>query len=108
MGIHLRETTMKNLLLAGACALALVSLGGCGTLAGGSSNLPATIDALAHAGCTGDLTFSGGASTAAGVSPGSAHVENSFHGACDPRNARATPPVPPAPAPTPAPAPPTT
>lgn len=89
---------MKLTLLAG-CALASVTLSGCGTLGGsGPSNLAPVIDALARAGCTGDLSFSGGATTAAGISPGSAHIENAFHGACDPRNAQ---PVAPAPAPSP-------
>lgn len=81
---------MKILTLAG-CVLAAASLSACALPGGGTSGLAPAIDALAHAGCTGNLDFNVGATTAAGISPGSAHLENTFHGACDPRNA--PPPV---------------
>lgn len=70
-----------------ACAAA-VSLSACGTVSGGQSGLAPVIDALARAGCAGNFSFGGGATTAAGLSPGSGHIENSFSGTCDPRNAR--------------------
>lgn len=88
---------MKIILTLAACALAAVALSGCGTLSAGQSNLAPVITALAAAGCTGDLQFNIQAGSAAGISPGSFSVGNTFHGACDPRNAPATG-VPPAPA----------
>lgn len=78
---------MKMILLAG-CALASIALAGCGTVNGAQSGLAPVIDALARAGCSGSFSFSGGASTAAGISPGSANIANAFNGTCDPRNAK--------------------
>ena len=72
---------MTKILFAGAACVAALALSGCGTLTGnGPSNLAPVIDALARAGCTGDLSFSGAAGTASGMSMGSAHIENAFHG----------------------------
>jgi hypothetical protein len=69
-----------------ACAAA-VSLSGCGTL-GASQNLAPVIDALANAGCMGDLQLGIQAGSAAGLSPGAFAVSNTFHGSCDPARAR--------------------
>ncbi len=72
--------------VATAAALAL-GLSACGTLNSKPADLAPVIDALAHAGCSGNLHFGIGATTAAGISPGAAHVENTFDGKCDPRDA---------------------
>jgi hypothetical protein len=69
-----------------ACAAA-VALSGCTSMTGSS---PAQfVDSLANAGCTGDVVISLGAGSAAGLSPGAFHAENTFHGSCDPSRVRA-------------------
>jgi len=79
--------TFRFLAATALACVAAVNLSGCALLNAKPSDLAPTIDALARAGCTGDLTFTAGAGSAAGLSPGSFHAENSFHGSCDPRNA---------------------
>lgn len=82
-------------LIALAIAAAAVTLAGCGTISNQASQLAPLVDALARAGCSGTLHDSIGAQTAAGLSPGAAHVEHTFDGKCDPRDASgvAAPPV---------------
>jgi hypothetical protein len=80
---------MKTPILAGCAVLSALALSGCGTLGSGPSNLAPVIDSLAHAGCSGNLHFAIGAGSAAGLSPGSFHAENTFDGKCDPRDAPA-------------------
>lgn len=80
---------MKTILLAGCAVLSALALTACGTLGGGPSNLAPVIDSLAHAGCSGNLHFAIGAGSAAGLSPGAFHAENTFDGKCDPRDAPA-------------------
>lgn len=75
---------MKTLLMAGACALAAVSLSGCALLSAKPADLAPAIDALGRAGCTFNFSISGGAATAAGLSPGAGHAENTLTGGCNP------------------------
>lgn len=75
---------MKLAIIA-AAALSL-GLGGCAL---NKIDLPATINALAAAGCKGTISNSVTATTAAGLSPGSASVTHTFTGSCDPANAHA-------------------
>lgn len=77
---------MKRLLMAGACAAAVLSLGACAGLQ--KIDLPATVNALAAAGCKGTIHDTVTATTASGISPGSASVTHDFNGSCDPANAR--------------------
>lgn len=77
---------MKILIIAAAAAA--VALSGCGTLGKQGDQLAPIIDALARAGCSGVLHNSIGAQTAAGISPGAAHVEHTFDGKCDARDAK--------------------
>lgn len=86
---HRRRLALAVLAIFGAS----VALSGCGTMGSGPSQLAPVIDSLAHAGCTGNLHFGIGAGSAAGLSPGSFHVENTFDGACDPRNATPAPQI---------------
>lgn len=79
---------MKILTLAGCAVLSALALSGCGTLGNAPAQLAPVIDALGRAGCTGNLHFGIGAGSAAGMSPGAFHVENTFDGSCDPRNAK--------------------
>lgn len=79
---------MKTLIIAGCAVLSALALSACSTVGGAQTGLAPVIDALARAGCAGNFSFGGGATTAAGLSPGSGHIENSFSGTCDPRNAK--------------------
>lgn len=74
---------MKLAIIA-AAALSL-GLGGCAL---NKVDLPATISALAAAGCKGTISNSVTATTASGLSAGSASVTHNFTGTCDPANAR--------------------
>lgn len=80
---------LKILLLCGCAAALAFSQTACAILGAKPAELAPVIDAMARAGCTGDFSFSAGAGSAAGLSPGSFHADNSFKGGCDPRNAPA-------------------
>jgi hypothetical protein len=71
-----------------ACLAVGAALSGCAILGAKPAELAPLVDSLANAGCVGDLSFNAGAGSAAGLSPGAFHAENSFKGGCDPRNAR--------------------
>lgn len=81
---------MKTITIMTACAAAVLSLGGCAL---NKLDIPGTVNALAAAGCKGTLDISGAAATATGVSVGSAHAENAFHGDCDPSRVQHPPAV---------------
>lgn len=78
--LHRRRAAFLVLALFGAS----VALSGCGTMANQAAQLAPLVTALAQAGCSGTLHDSIGAQTAAGLSPGAAHVEHSFDGKCEP------------------------
>lgn len=90
IGSGIMEKTMKTkiLLTAGAMALVGVNLSGCALLGAKPAELAPVIEALADAGCQGDLQFNAGAGSAAGLSPGAFHLDNTFHGSCDPARGR--------------------
>lgn len=78
--LHRRRAAVVLLALFGAS----VALSGCGTMANQAAQLAPLVTALAQAGCAGTLHDSIGAQTAAGLSPGAAHVEHTFDGKCEP------------------------
>lgn len=71
---------MKLIALSAACAA--MSLGGCASLS--KVDIPATVNALAAAGCKGTIHNTVTATTASGISPGSASATHDFSGDCDP------------------------
>lgn len=74
-----------KLIALSAAACAAMSLGGCASLS--KVDIPATVNALAAAGCKGTIHNTVTATTASGISPGSASVTHDFTGDCDPSRA---------------------
>lgn len=79
-------TRYRFVLAACAALVASSSLSACALAKITPEQTVSTVNALAAAGCKGSLHLAMGAQSAAGVSVGGAHVENTFDGSCDPAN----------------------